>query len=345
MANLVTQNIEEVKQLLDQYIPFDTTVRTDNLVFGVEEKKPKLQYHAQGKEEMIFRLNDFTLGQFLQHLNKKFNVGHLKDVSDSTKENIVNDLLRNNKLARYNKKRQQLLIRSEDYTRNDMRTVGILTTDYTVVNHSWLFDYIKQAKELAHIHGNTEEQRFEVVADYDFCNVRFPLGKISDERLGVFGGVEFTNGQTGKVRLMIKNLLYELVCANGMTLSRGSDTFMDKKHLGRVFHILERLPEWLFNVNVRSNEVYRELKSTQVFDVENWLKKKMVKKYSMLTLELANQMLDYIKQNDSKMVRGQTDAWEVVRSITYLSQQWKQGYTRFEYDDFAFTFAQKEFLN
>lgn len=345
MTNLVTSDVQEVKKVLERYRPFDTTVNVDNLEFGIEEKTPKLKLQSSGMETpMYFRLHDYTFNQFLQLLNYKFNIGQMNELSETTQENVVNDLLASNRKKSWRKKRRQLLFRSEDYTRNDMRTVGILTTDYAIVNHDWLFDFISNAKHIAGLRGEmTEHSKFEVVTNYDFANVRLPLGKIADERLGVYGGIEFTNGQTGKIRLQIKNMIWELICSNGMVDMRQKSMFIDKKHVGHIRKELHDMPIWLNNTYIHSNGLYRQLKDHRVKDLNDTLKKKYVKKYSMITGELAYQMYKYIIENDSRAkATDSASGWEVVRSLTYLSQQ-RSGYARYDLDNFAFSLAEKEF--
>jgi len=321
-------HLEQLKSHLEKFEPYDYEVNLSPFYFRFISPYKFICEESSDK----FNLTRRAFHQLVRFIHPRASGSVILDIAKQDEEFAVNFL---NKLLVVNQKRtdRRNTVKLRTYSfEGENVTLAALSSSYPNISYKIIYDLILKAlMGLSYSERSNSEGKLIVNADWETAFVRLPINKISNNGLGVYSGLEFSNGQVGNKTLSINALIWELICSNGMSFVRDTFTFINRKHSSKIGNEFERFPEWYQNVTNKINVEFSELTKHKINEPEKFITVDMPKKYSLVSINLAKEIYDYIIKSDSK-----TDitAWDLTRGITKLSQQFKTE-KRLELDQWA----------
>ncbi len=310
-------HLGQLKSHLEKFEPYDYVANLDPFRFRFISPDKFICEESSAQ----FNLTRRAFHQLVRFIHPRASGSVILDVAKQNEELAVNFL---NKLLVVNQRRadRRNSVKLRTYCSGGINvTLAALSSSYPNVSHKTIYDLaVKAIMSLPYSERNNAEGKLIVNADWETAFVRLPINKISEHGLGVYSGLEFSNGQVGNKTLSINALIWELVCSNGMSFVRDVFTFINKKHSSKIENEFEKFPEWYQNVIGKINVEFSELTKHKIVEPEQFITVDMPKKYSLISINLAKEIYDYIVENDSV---SNITAWHLTRGITKLSQQFK----------------------
>lgn len=326
------ESFEQARNILEQYKPNDTKVYLGGVHLEMDGNTPIVVAPRAKKNFALTEPSAYN--QFVQMLSKKFSEPALRLLEPKVQERVVNNLIDANN-STYKGRNTTALFRTEK-EENVQRTVAVLTREYKPVNHIDLLNLIQDTTEMSGVGS------FFLDVNWHYCVARVPTTKISSEKLGIFAGVQFTNGQTGKVPLEIISMLWEKICTNGMTVSRGKNTLLASRHIGDVDANVKSLPIWHGEIVSNIKNGYNAVRKISVKNAQQFVSETLPKKYK-ISQDKVKTIHSLLNRNDPNYIgKNETTGWNVVRAITEASQR-STDFTRYDMDALSSVIAENEF--
>lgn len=314
------ESLDDVQDVLTTFTPEDLTIGTSKLRFHYVNDRPG--FSIPKRDSTPFLLSDHSFSQFVTNLDRKASPSFIKSLSSDTQERVINELISRTK-------RPSLFIRMQpEVVNNAKEVIGVLTDYYQPVNHSKLLSLVPEIQQ-------SKFARIELSASWDYMFLRLPIKAISTEGKGTFFGIQFSNGQTGMYNLSISALIWELICTNGATMRTDHGTFVHRKHMGDVSEKLSEFKQWGNDAYKFVNTWYNKTRNLTVPNASAVITD-FPKKYPLITKKLAEEILSYVKHNDTAMRKDVATAWSISRGITWASQKLKEHH-RYDVDGIAFS--------
>lgn len=331
--------IAEVKRVFNRICPVDFRLNPEHMEFSVDGTNSNIVTYDDGNRAMDFYLNPHSFNQFVKLFDNRLGGDILEDLPDSTKEQVVNDLLARNKKKSSATTRTEILVRNKKPVDNStFDNIAMLSTAYKPVDNSFLLQFIERT-----LANRKIKIPITIEANYDYVVLKVPHSKIKSTSKEIYSGITFTNGQTGKVKCIIRGMIWELVCTNGLMISTTKGTFLNHRHVGDIQkNIISGFAEWGKQFLQYSDVYLQRLMDAKLHNFHSYILNDVPKNYALVSKKLAKEMYAYVAKHDKKLLSSDTTSmWELMRAFTYVSQG-MESYKRHEFDTFANEFAIKE---